>query len=52
MFIVAGLYFYIQRLEYLSEIVIVFNASSAVFQLYYGENKLISNEMMIRSVLC
>jgi hypothetical protein len=26
-------------------------ANSAVFQLYHGENKLICNEMMIRSAL-
>ena len=27
------------------------NANSAVFQLYHGENKLIFNEMMMRSAL-
>jgi len=27
------------------------NANSAIFQLYHGENKLIFNEMMVRSVL-
>jgi hypothetical protein len=30
----------------------VFNANSAIFQLYNGENKLIFNEMMTRSALC
>ena len=29
----------------------LFNANSAIFQLYHGENKLIFNEMMIRSAL-
>jgi hypothetical protein len=28
-----------------------FNATSAIFQLYHGENKLILNEMMMRSAL-
>ena len=28
-----------------------FNANSAIFQLYYGENMLIFNEMMIMSAL-
>jgi len=27
------------------------NANSAIFQLYYGGNKLIFNEMMMRSAL-
>jgi hypothetical protein len=27
------------------------NANSAIFQLYHGENKLIFNEMMMRSIL-
>ena len=27
------------------------NANSAIFQLYHGENKLIFNEMMMRSAL-
>ena len=30
---------------------LLFNANSAIFQLYHGENKLIINEMMIRFVL-
>jgi hypothetical protein len=30
---------------------LLFNANSAIFQLYYGENKLIINEMMMRSAL-
>jgi hypothetical protein len=30
---------------------LLFNANSAIFQLYYGENKLIINEMMISSAL-
>ena len=30
---------------------LLFNASSAIFQLYHGEHKLIVNEMMIRSTL-
>jgi len=30
---------------------IVFNASSAIFQLYHGKNKLIFNEMMMRSAM-
>jgi len=29
----------------------LFNANSAIFQLYHGENKLIFNEMMMRSAL-
>jgi hypothetical protein len=27
----------------------LFNANSAIFQLYHGENKLIFNEMMMQS---
>ena len=30
---------------------LLFNATSAIFQLYHGENKLIFNEMMMRSAL-
>ena len=30
---------------------LLFNANSAIFQLYHGENKIIFNEMMMRSVL-
>ena len=30
---------------------LLFNANSAIFQLYHGESKLIFNEMMIRSAL-
>jgi hypothetical protein len=30
---------------------LLFNTDSAIFQLYHGENKLISNEMLIRSTL-
>ena len=30
---------------------LLFNAHSAIFQLYHGENKLIFNEMMMRSAL-
>jgi len=30
---------------------IVVNANSAIFQLHHGENKLIINEMMMRSTL-
>jgi hypothetical protein len=30
---------------------LLFNANSAIFQLYRGENKLIFNEMMMRSTL-
>jgi hypothetical protein len=30
---------------------LLFNANSAIFQLYHGENKLIFNEMMMRSTL-
>jgi len=29
----------------------LFNTNSAIFQLYHGENKLILNEMMMRSAL-
>jgi len=29
----------------------VVNANSSIFQLYHGENKLIFNEMMMRSTL-
>ena len=35
----------------MSERVIAAYANSAIFQLYYGENKLTVNEMMIRSAL-
>jgi hypothetical protein len=37
-------------MEWVSEW-LLFNANSAIFQLYYDENKLIVNEMMIRSAL-
>jgi hypothetical protein len=30
---------------------LLFNANSAIFQLYHGENKIIFNEMMMRSAL-
>jgi hypothetical protein len=30
---------------------LLFNANSAIFQLYHGKNKLIFNEMMMRSAL-
>jgi hypothetical protein len=30
---------------------LLFNANSAIFQLYHGKNKLIFNEMMMRSTL-
>jgi hypothetical protein len=30
---------------------LLFNANSAIVQLYYGENKLILNEMMMRFAL-
>jgi len=30
---------------------LLFNANSGIVQLYYGENKLIFNEMMMRSAL-
>ena len=30
---------------------LLFNANSAIFQLYHGENKMIFNEMMMRSAL-
>ena len=30
---------------------LLFNANSAIFQLYYGENLLIINAMMMRSAL-
>ena len=30
---------------------LLFKANSAIFQLYHGENKLIFNEMMMRSTL-
>ena len=34
-----------------TEWVIFFNANSEIFQLYHGQNKLIFNEMMMRSTL-
>jgi DNA-directed RNA polymerase specialized sigma54-like protein len=40
--------------EWVSELVsewLLSNANSAIFQLYHGENKLIFNEMMIKSAL-
>ena len=36
--------------EWVSEWVL-FNSNSSIFQLYHGENKLILNEMMMRSPL-
>jgi len=30
----------------------LFNANSAIFQLYLGENKSIFNDMMMRSAVC
>ena len=30
---------------------LLFNTNSAIFQLYHGENKLIVNEMMMKSAL-
>jgi len=30
----------------------LFNANSAIFQLYHGKSKLIFNEMMMKSALC
>jgi hypothetical protein len=30
---------------------LLFNANSAIFQLYYSENKLIFNEMMMKSAV-
>ena len=30
---------------------LLFNTNSAIFQLYHGENKLIFNDMMMRSAL-
>jgi hypothetical protein len=30
---------------------LLFNANSGIFQLYYGENKFIFNEVMMRSAL-
>jgi len=30
---------------------LLFNANSAIFQLYHGDNKLIFNEMMMKSAL-
>jgi hypothetical protein len=30
---------------------LLFNANEAIFQLYHGENKLIFNEMMMKSAL-
>ena len=38
-------------IQILSEWVIVFNANSAIFQLYHGKNRLIFIEMTIRSAL-
>jgi hypothetical protein len=34
-----------------TEWVIFFNANSEIFQLYHGQNKLIFNEMMMRSAM-
>ena len=41
---------YLYVLEWVSEW-LLFNANSAIFQLYHGENKLIFNEMMMMSAL-
>jgi hypothetical protein len=38
------------RIKWVSEW-LLFNANSAIFQLYHGDNKLIINEMMMRSAL-
>jgi hypothetical protein len=32
-------------------VIVVFKANSAIFPLYHGENKLIINEMMMKSTL-
>jgi len=32
-------------------VIVVFKANSAIFLLYHGENKLIINEMMMKSTL-
>ena len=37
--------------EWVNEWVMLFNANSAIFRLYHGENKLIFNEMMMKSAL-
>jgi hypothetical protein len=39
---------YLRLIDWVSEW-LLFNANSVIFQLYYGENKLIINEMMMRS---
>ena len=44
------LYFSKEGREWVSEW-LLFNSNSAIFQLYHGENKLIVNEMTIRSAL-
>ena len=38
------------RIDRVSEL-LLFNANSAIYQLYHGENNLNFNEMMMRSVL-
>jgi hypothetical protein len=40
----------LQEVEWVSEW-LLFNANSVIVQLYHGENKLIFNEMMMRSAL-
>ena len=40
------------KLNQVSQSVIVANPNSAICQLYHGENKLIFNEIMLRSTLC
>ena len=42
-------YFLLNELKF--KVWLLFNANSAIFQPYHGENKLIINEMMMRSVL-
>jgi hypothetical protein len=43
---------YIQNVSNLVSGWLLFNANSAFFQLYHGENKLIFNEMLIMSAFC
>jgi len=48
------LYFIIDKELRIQSVVsewLLFNANSAIFQLYHGENKLIFNEIMVRSAL-
>jgi hypothetical protein len=44
--------FSVKLQQYLVSEWVLFNATSTIFQLYHGDNKLIFNGMMMKSDLC